>query len=248
MVCVCKQNTEPLSRYDTKYEFIRYEKHIFAFTLRTAMTNYLYFAHNHRHSLAADVLLQEIFDNSCSNPPPMSDSPAPNAAIAAPVAVEHTGLDGNIQPVVAAAHPPSAINKIKINITKNVSNKIVINSSENTEKQQQQAQQQDQQHLSGNDATSSTEPSGANHAGNENRPSGRADDHNADNRDSAMDAQDSHNDAQLSGEVFGEQQRQPIEPEPEIEFEFKESMRHIRFESMPMVRTGVDASGLCSIM
>lgn len=39
-----------------------------------------------------------------------------------------------------------------------------------------------------------------------------------------------------------------VEPELEITFEYKPSMREIAFKKLPPVRNGVDTSGLCSIM
>lgn len=39
-----------------------------------------------------------------------------------------------------------------------------------------------------------------------------------------------------------------VEPEQEITFEYKSSMRTIAFKKLPPVRNGVDTSGLCSIM
>lgn len=45
-----------------------------------------------------------------------------------------TSLDGNAQQQDALPAGPPTTNKIKINITKNVTNKIVINTSENSDK------------------------------------------------------------------------------------------------------------------
>lgn len=224
----------------------------------------------------ADILLQEIVDSSSSNPPtlllpPNSSSPAPSGAAAADTAAveppapqqPHTGLDGNIQPVVAAAPPSATANKIRINITKNVSNKIVINSSENTEKHQHQ-----QHHL--NSELNSTETSATTNTG-------AAAGSNADANDAASAMYNANcyaaGDPRTTYEANGDDASQGFdgmqlmtaadaaamqasetmmataaEPEPEIEFVFKESMRGIRFQRTPTVRSGVDASGLCSIM
>lgn len=94
-----------------------------------------------------------------------------------------TSMDGNVQ--LQDAQPTSlGTNRIKINITKNVS-KIIVN-SENTNK------------------TISEPP-------------------NASAADISL-------------------------PEEEISFTFKNSMKSTAFKKMPVVKTGQDTSGLCSIM
>lgn len=228
----------------------------------------------------ADILLQEIVDSSTSNPPtllqpPTSNSPAPSGAtiVAATTGTSttaasdaqpqqpHTGLDGNIQPVVAAAPPSAAANKIRINITKNVSNKIVINSSENTEKHQHH-----HHHL--NSELNSTETS-ANHIGDaaganthtaaaaaaaaETRPTNSGHDATGDDASQGYDGMHLMTAAdaaalQSSEAMMMTASTTAAEPEPEIEFVYKESMRGLRFQVTPTVRNGVDASGLCSIM
>lgn len=97
-----------------------------------------------------------------------------------------TSLDGNVQ--LQDTQPALATNRIKINITKNV-----------------------------------TKPSTA-----------------ADVLDKANEAADAA--------AAAAQTAAALEPEQEITFEYKSSMRSIAFKKLPPVLNGVDTSGLCSIM
>lgn len=135
-----------------------------------------------------------------------------------------TNLDGNAQPQDSLPAGLPTTNKIKINITKNVTNKIVINTSENSDKTSSEV----------NSSCDSPLPATA---GNE----------------SATDDVASNSGGGTTTAVSLQsdetpQRRATPEPEPEIEFEFKESMRNKQFQRMTRVHNGLETSGLCSIM
>lgn len=140
---------------------------------------------------------------------------SPTPSVQAPSQSTLTGLDGNVQMQDALPAGLPTTNRIKINITKNVTNKIVINTSENTDKISSEVNSCD-----------SPLPAGAESAGNVDA--------------SVADAPSATDESAL--------RRTTPEPEPEIEFDIKASMRDVHFQRMTKVRNGMETSGLCSIM
>lgn len=142
-----------------------------------------------------------------------------------------TSLDGNIEP--QEAQPPVTIgtNKIKINISKNVQlNKSSINSSESVDnnlainnKETVDAQTQGSatnKSVVANDTDRCENGTIIIHAGT---------DANATDSNGGAASSDSANTA-------------------DIQFEVKDSIKHVQFKRQPVFRSGSETSGLCSIM
>lgn len=155
---------------------------------------------------------------------PVSLSPAPRA----PTPTQSTqstltGLDGNAAPQDTLPAGLQTTNKIKINITKNVTNKIVINTSENSDKPpSSEGNACDSPLAAGHESTNDEALSTGGHNG----------------AAPVVAQPHSHDEAPA----------RRASPEPEIEFEYKATMRNKPFQRMTKVCNGLETSGLCSIM
>lgn len=133
-----------------------------------------------------------------------------------------TSLDGNIE--IQETQPVTVgTNKIKINISKNVQlNKNSINSSESVDNNLaiNNKESVDAQSVIENDTDRC-----------ENGPT--ADAATAAALDSSSTAAAASNESVI---------------ETEIEFEVKESIKHVQFKRQPVFKSGLETSGLCSIM
>lgn len=136
----------------------------------------------------------------------------------------NTSLDGNIE--LQEAQPVTVgTNKIKINISKNVQlNKNSINSSESVDN---------------NLAINNKESADAQTQGTVNRKSVVA---NATEQceNGSFDAMSGNNARAATGDSANSG--------TEIEYEVKESIKRVLFNRQPVVRSGLETSGLCSIM
>lgn len=137
-----------------------------------------------------------------------------------------TSLDGNIE--LQDAQPITlGTNKIKINISKNVQlNKNSINSSESVDN---------------NLAINNKESADAQSQGIATNKSVVANDTDrCENGSTDASAISDNNGAAASSESANSS--------AEIEYEVKDSIKHVQFKKQPVVQSGLETSGLCSIM
>lgn len=142
-----------------------------------------------------------------------------------------TSIDGNVELQTIAQPTTIGTNKIKINITKNVHlNKNPINSSESIDN-----------NLEINDkeiGLAGGQKTGAANNNNKNCISNDTDQHQ---NGAANQANSGHPTNQTNA-------ASDSDSTAEIEYEVKDSIKHVQFERRPVVKSGLETSGLCSIM
>lgn len=140
-------------------------------------------------------------------------------AQSAPIAT----IDGNIE--LQEAQPVTAgTNKIKINISTNVQlNKNSINSSESVDNNLAINNKEGTDAQSQGTVTNNSNVANDNGSTDANATASQALDNSASGADSATDGTD-------------------------IEYEVKDSIKHVQFKRQPVFPSGLETSGLCSIM